>query len=75
MFTYGGVAEFGGASTRPIFRRRGIQTTLLRARLAAAKGQGCDVVIVVTTPGTESQRNVDRVGFSLAYTKAVMVKN
>jgi GNAT superfamily N-acetyltransferase len=74
MFSYGGVAEFGGASTRPLFRRRGIQTALLRARLAAARAQGCDVAIVVTTPGTESQHNVERVGFYLAYTKAVMVK-
>lgn len=74
MFSYGGVAEFGGASTRPFFRRRGIQTALLWARLAAARGQDCDVAIVVTTPGTESQHNVERVGFYLAYTKAVMVK-
>jgi GNAT superfamily N-acetyltransferase len=74
MFSYGGVVEFGGASTRPIFRRRGIQTALLRARLAVARAQGCDVAIVVTTPGTESQHNVERVGFYLAYTKAVMIK-
>jgi hypothetical protein len=74
MFSHGGVVEFGGASTRLMFRRRGAQTALLRARLAAARAQGCNVAIVVTTPGTKSQQNVERVGFSLAYTKAVMVK-
>jgi GNAT superfamily N-acetyltransferase len=70
MYVHEGVAEFGGASTRPEFRRRGVQTALLHARLAAARAQGCDLAMVLTSPGSASQRNIERVGFRLAYTKA-----
>ncbi len=73
MYVHEGVAEFGGASTRPKFRRRGVQTALLHARLAAAREQGCDLAMAMTSPGSASQRNLERVGFRLAYTKAVVV--
>jgi GNAT superfamily N-acetyltransferase len=73
MYIHEGVVEFGGASTHPAFRRRGIQMALLYARLAAAQEMGCDLALVVTAPGTDSQRNVERAGFRLAYTKVVMV--
>ncbi len=72
MYVHEGVAEFGGASTRPEFRRRGVQMALLRARLAAAREQGCDLAMALTSPGSASQRNVERVGFRLAYTKATL---
>jgi GNAT superfamily N-acetyltransferase len=73
MYIHEGVVEFGGASTRPAFRRRGVQTALLHARMDAARKAGCDLALVVTTPGEESQRNVERAGFRLAYTKVVVV--
>jgi GNAT superfamily N-acetyltransferase len=72
MFDHGGVAEYGGASTRPAYRRQGVQSALLRHRLAAAHALGCDLGMVLTTPGTISQRNVQRFGFAVAYTKATM---
>jgi len=74
MFIHEGVVEFGGASTRPAFRKRGVQTALLHARMVAARKAGCDLALVVTTPGEESQRNVERAGFRLAYTKVVVVR-
>ena len=73
MYVHEGAAEFGGASTRPEFRRRGVQTALLHARLAAAREQGCDLAMAMASPGSASQRNIERVGFRLAYTKAVLV--
>lgn len=69
-----GLASFFSASTRPGFRRRGVQTALLHARFAAAAAAGCDLATVQTTPGTASQRNVQRAGFTVAYTKVKMVK-
>ena len=74
MYVHEGVAELGGASTRPEFRRRGVQTALLHARLAAAREQGCDLAMAMTSPGSASQRNIERVGFQLAYTKATMIQ-
>ena len=67
------MAEFGGASTRPEYRRRGVQTALLHVRLAAARERGCDLAAVMTVAGNDSQRNIERAGFRLAYTKAVVV--
>lgn len=66
--------ELGGASTRPAFRRRGVQRALIEARLADARALGCDVALVLTEPGSDSQRNLARAGFRLAYTKVVMEK-
>ena len=73
LLVHEGVAECCSASTRMAFRRRGVQTALLHARLEAARAAGCDLVMVITLPGSASQRNVQRLGFQLAYTKAIMV--
>ncbi len=67
-----GVALCFSASTRPAYRRLGIQRALLAARLAYAVDAGCDLAAVSTVPGSGSQRNVERLGFRLAYTKATV---
>ncbi len=64
-----GVALFGGAATSPEFRRRGLQTALLHARLQYAFEHGCDLAMIVASPGSESQRNAERRGFRVAYTR------
>ena len=69
-----GVAQFAGAATAPAHRRRGVQTALLSARLADAAAAGCDVAVITTQPGSKSQQNVQRRGFDLLYTRAVLVK-
>jgi GNAT superfamily N-acetyltransferase len=70
----GGVAQMAGAATAPAHRRRGVQTALLAARLADAATAGCDVAVVTTQPGSRSQQNVQRQGYDLLYTRAVLVK-
>jgi GNAT superfamily N-acetyltransferase len=67
-----GLATFFSASTRLAYRRRGVQMALLQARLAVAAGAGCDLASVAPLPGSDSQRNVQRVGFQIAYTRLVM---
>jgi GNAT superfamily N-acetyltransferase len=69
-----GLAQLGGASTLPAHRRRGVQSTLLRARLVAAAALGCDVAVVTTEPASKSQQNVQRAGFQLLYVRAVLVR-
>ncbi len=68
-----GIAQLVGAATAPEHRRRGVQTALLAARLADAAAAGCDIAVVTTAPGSKSQQNVQRQGFSLLYTRAVLV--
>lgn len=64
-----GVALFAGASTVPAFRNRGAQNALLEARLRYAAGRGCDLAMMVALPGSSSQKNAERVGFRVAYTR------
>jgi len=63
-----------GAGTLAGFRGRGLQTALLRARLGAAVEAGCEYAVVVTQGGTTSQRNAERLGFRVAYSKVTVIK-
>ena len=66
------IAGFFGAGTRERFRNRGVQTALLRRRIADAAAAGCEIGVVTTQPGSASHRNVSRHGFELLYTKVTM---
>ncbi|MCC6318106.1 MAG: hypothetical protein IT361_10485 [Gemmatimonadaceae bacterium] len=65
----GGVALLAGASTIPEARRQGAQLALLNARLRDAALAGCDVAMMCARPGSASQRNAERHGFRIAYTR------
>ena len=65
----GDVALLAGASTIPAARRQGAQLALLEERLRYAATQGCTVAMMVTLPGSGSQRNAERHGFRIAYTR------
>lgn len=67
-----GLAQLCGAATLPAFRRRGVQRALLAARLADARAAGCDLAVVTTAPGSQSQANVQRHGFALLYARAIL---
>jgi ribosomal protein S18 acetylase RimI-like enzyme len=70
----GGLAQLCGAATLPAFRRRGVQTALLRRRLADAYEAGCELALLTTQPGSKSQENGHRQGFELLYSRALLVK-
>jgi len=63
-----------GAGTLVSYRGRGLQTALLQARMAAAVRAGCEYAVVVTQGGTTSQRNAERLGFRVAYSKVTVIK-
>lgn len=65
----GGTASMANALTAPALRGRGSQTALLRRRLADAARAGCDLAVSQCRPGSVSQRNQLRAGFSIAETK------
>jgi hypothetical protein len=64
-----GVALLAGASTIPEARRRGAQLALLDSRLSYAAEHGCDLAMMCAAPGSSSQRNAERQGFRIAYTR------
>lgn len=74
MSIHQGVASLGGAGTLPEFRNRGVQTALLLARLAFAAESRCDLAMVATLPGSGSQRNVERQGFRVVYTRTKFLR-
>lgn len=69
LFIHHGIALLAGASTIPRARRRGAQLALLAARLQYAVEAGCDLAMIVALPGSGSQRNAERHGFRIAYTR------
>lgn len=64
-----GLGFLSVAGTRPEHRGRGIQSHLLHARITHAQENGCDLITIGSDPGTISQRNIERRGFSCLYTK------
>lgn len=65
----GTIAGLFGASTLPEFRKRGVQTALLHARLVRADQAGCHLAVSLALPGSVSQRNITRQGFQTLYTR------
>jgi len=63
------VALLAGASTIPEFRRNGAQLALLEDRLRYGAGHGCTTAMIAARPGSASQRNAERHGFRIAYTR------
>ena len=67
-----GLALLAGAATRPEYRRRGVQRALHADRLGLAVQLGCDLVCQGAEPGSSSQRNAERIGLRVAYTKVFL---
>ena len=66
---YEGVTLLAGASTIPEARKQGAQLALLDSRLRYGAEQGCDIAMMCAQPGSASQRNAERQGFRIAYTR------
>src|SRR5215213_4870324 len=69
VFIKEGVALLAGASTLPSYRNLGVQTDLLKARIDFAARAGCDLAAVTTAPGSVSQRNTQKRGFNIVYSR------
>ncbi|HKM86242.1 MAG TPA: GNAT family N-acetyltransferase [Terriglobales bacterium] len=67
------VGLYGAATLQP-YRGRGLQTAILWRRLKLAAQAGCEYAVIVTQGGTTSMRNAERLGFTLAYSKATLIK-
>jgi hypothetical protein len=75
LATHEGTAMLFGDGTLPAYRRRGVQGTLLRARLAHAASAGCELAVLCVQPGSTSQRNGERLGFRVAYARTMFVRD
>lgn len=68
-----GIATMFGDATLAEWRGHGVQTSLLRARLSRGVAAGCDLATAGASPGSGSQRNMEGLGFRVAYTQVMMV--
>lgn len=67
-----GVLGIAGTATLPAFRRRGIQQAVVAHALRHGAGRA-DLAMATTEPGSISQRNFERAGFQVVYTRAIFV--
>jgi GNAT superfamily N-acetyltransferase len=74
VLIHAGLALMAGAATLPPYRNRGVHAALHHARLARARADGCDLVAQGAQPGSTSQRNAERRGFQVVYTRALLVR-
>ena len=68
------IAGLYGAATLKPYRGRGLQTAMLQRRMQVAAQVGCEYAVIVTQGGTTSMRNAERLGFTVAYSKATLIK-
>jgi GNAT superfamily N-acetyltransferase len=74
LLVHGPTCYLGGAATLEPFRGRGAQTAMLNARLSYARDHGCDLALCECLPRSQSQRNQERAGFKVLFTKAVLTR-
>jgi hypothetical protein len=67
-----GLATLFADSTSARYRRRGFQRELISLRLKDAHAESCDLATASVSPGSASQRNYERAGFQVAYTKVLL---
>lgn len=75
MNTRGKLALLFADGTVEKYRRQGLHLALIRARLKHAAELGCDLATAATAPGSISQRNYERAGFRVVYTKLNMQRD
>lgn len=73
LFIADGVGWLSADATLPQFRGRGIQSALQAHRLTIARSEGCRLAVSEAAPGSTSQRNMQRHGFEVGYTRVTFV--
>lgn len=69
LYVYDDICILAGASTIPAGRNRGAQNALLNDRLHFAAERGCKLAMMGAAPGSQSQKNAQKNGFQIAYTR------
>lgn len=70
LYVNDGVGYLADSATDPLFRRRGLQSALLRRRIRDAGLAGVDLVFSGAEPLSSSHRNMERAGLRLQFTRA-----
>jgi len=74
MDVCGEVAALFGASVVEHARRKGVQQSMLAARISLGYERGARIASIGSRPGGGTERNVRRMGFQVAYTKLSFIR-
>ncbi len=74
LFIKNEIATLAAATTILAFRNKGIHTALIQKRLLTALDSNVKIAIGQAKFASVSQNNMERVGFRMAYTKAIWRK-
>lgn len=74
LFENGRIAYLDWAFTLESARKRGCQGALIRQRLRDARRLGCSQAASVTDIGSDSARNLQHLGFQLAYNYVMLIR-
>src|SRR5687768_2057145 len=67
-----GVLGIAGTATLPAYRKRGVQQAVVAHALNRGLGRA-ELAMATTEPGSISQRNFERFGFQVIYSRAIFV--
>ncbi|WP_159882210.1 GNAT family N-acetyltransferase [Paenibacillus puerhi] len=70
LYVKGTTASLTFAATLPELRGRGIHSALLQRRREEAEARGCSLLVSQAAFLSPSQRNMERIGMRIAYTRA-----
>ena len=71
LYVRDGVGYLADSATDPSYRRRGLQSSLLRRRMRDASLAGADLVFSGAEPFSTSHRNMERAGMRLLFVRAI----
>jgi hypothetical protein len=71
LYLKDGVCYLADATTNPVFRRRGLQSALLRRRISDAAAAGVDTVFSGAAPFSTSHRNMERIGMRVQFVRSL----
>jgi len=71
LYESDGIGTLAASTTIPKFRNKGVHSALVLKRLERAKQLKCDLIVGQAGYGSVSQKNMERAGMKIAYTKGV----
>lgn len=69
-----GLTMLFGAGVAPSWRGHGLHGALMMARLSNGITRGSDLGCVIAAPGLTTEKNAGRLGFTMAYSRATLVR-
>ncbi len=75
LATHDNMGVIYGASTLPRYRRKGVQSEIIRSLVNFAVQGECEFIYSFTLPGSISQHNLERQGFHVGYTRVLLAKD